>query len=227
MYEAHHASMRAYALKLTRDSERAGELIQETFVRAHRYLKTFDGTSPVAWLKRIMLNIHIDEINERKKKHAIRGGALEYEDHLAHVEEERDLNNELYWHFLAVVKGEPIQHPKEGSTEYENWRALFNELVSEELLESLSELSEDHRNILIMSHLLDMQYDEISKIVERPIGTVMSRLSRARTRFADLVAAKNEQITEQLKQKAGQRRETKRGRSKKVPQEDHQSPEDT
>lgn len=74
MYHTHYVKLRGYAHRLTRSEERAMDLIQDTFVRAHKYLHTFDGQYELSWLKKIMYHIHIDNMSEETKKRAIRGG---------------------------------------------------------------------------------------------------------------------------------------------------------
>ena len=207
MYHTYYVSLRGYAHRLTRSEESAQDLIQDTFLRAHKYLHTFDGQYELSWLKKIMYNIHIDKISEEKKKRAIRGGAAEYQDHLAHQEQPFDLNDALYDHFCEL-----IQKSQEGD---EAWKETFRELFSDELYESLLELTDPHRNILIMSHLLDMPYEEIAKELDCKMGTVMSRLSRARVSLQQAMASRSSEVAKALEELEGQRRATKRGNKKK------------
>jgi RNA polymerase sigma-70 factor, ECF subfamily len=213
MYHTHYVKLRGYAHRLTRSEERAMDLIQDTFVRAHKYLHTFDGQYELSWLKKIMYHIHIDNMSEETKKRAIRGGAAEYQDHLAHQEQPFDLNDALYDHFYEL-----IQKGQEGD---ERWKETFRELFSDHLYESLLEISDPHRNVLIMSHLLDMPYDEIAKELDCKMGTVMSRLSRARVSLQRAMASRNAEVAKTLEELEGQRRVTKRGNKKKTsPTED-------
>lgn len=56
-----------------------------------------------------------------------------------------------------------------------------------DILATLEEMSEDHRSLLLLVGVEDVSYEEASAILDIPVGTVMSRLSRARRHFRDLL----------------------------------------
>jgi RNA polymerase sigma-70 factor (ECF subfamily) len=200
MYHEHYQRLYQYALKLERSEEGANDLIQDTMLKAFKYLHSFIGGHELAWLKRVMKTCFIDRYQYQKKRRPISSGALEFDDRITQQLTTTDLNGELQERFKELL-----------SVEGDDWVEAFRELVNDDLLHGLQSLSQDHREILIMSHLLDMPYDEIALEIERPLGTVMSRLSRARTGLGAAVAERSESLASRLASVSGQRRGTKRG----------------
>jgi RNA polymerase sigma-70 factor (ECF subfamily) len=143
------------ARRFTRDSDRAGDLVQETFLRALRGRATFDlqahGIRP--WLVRIMRNLHLSRAErESRQPRAIETESLDT------------------W-----------SAPADGNA---SSRDIFQNM-DEELVRALQELPEDYQAVLLLWAVEDFSYKEIAHAVEAPIGTVMSRLHRARQRLLE------------------------------------------
>jgi len=208
MYHEHGHTLYRVALKLGRSEIAADDLMQDTMLKATKYLHSFDGRSELAWLKQVMKTCFIDTYQHNKKRHAIRGGALEFDDRITRQVDTHDLNGEL-----QELYKELLNHSGDG------WQEAFTQLINDDLLSGLETLSKEHRDILIMSHLMDMPYEEIAEELQVPLGTVMSRLYRARNRLGESVASRSESLARQLAAQSGQRRGTKRGtRSKSTAQ---------
>lgn len=153
----HLDSLYGAAMRLTRSPADAEDLVQDAFLRAYRFHEQFEpGTNLRAWMLRILTNTFINKYrrNHRERK------VLDGED------------------------GEPVG---DGVMSRAAMRALqdpdgdaMRSLVSQEIQKALDELSEEHRLMIVLADVEELSYKEISDIVGCPIGTVMSRLHRAR-----------------------------------------------
>ncbi|MFC1492585.1 sigma-70 family RNA polymerase sigma factor [candidate division KSB1 bacterium] len=143
------------ALKLTYNEDDAKDLVQDTFFKGFRFLHQFEqGTSMHAWLFRIMKNTFIN--NYRKKvKQPSKVDFDDVEPFLDNIILDKDFTSE------------EIEH-------------ILNNSLSDDVNDALMKLPEDFRLVLILSDMEGFSYKEIAGIMEIPIGTVRSRLSRAR-----------------------------------------------
>ncbi len=148
-------ALHQYALRLTMNSEDAKDLLQETYVKAFRFWDRFEqGTNIKAWLHRIMKNSYIN-CYRRKIKEPLK---ISYEEH--HLPYNTTPETLL---FHKPVPKKP-----------------YNEIFSDEIADSIGSLNEIFKNTLVLSDVEDLSYEEIAKIVGCPVGTVRSRLHRAR-----------------------------------------------
>ena len=147
------------ALRMTRNRSDAEDLVQETYIKGWRSFHTFqEGTNLRAWLFRIMTNTYINKYNAQKRK----GTEVELDD----VEEL----------FLYKRLGSIDQSQLSSSAE-DQMLELFTD---DEVKNALEELPDDFRIPVLLSDVDGFSYKEISKMLEIPIGTVMSRLHRGR-----------------------------------------------
>jgi RNA polymerase sigma-70 factor (ECF subfamily) len=145
------------AYKLTQNKTDAEELVQDTYVRAFRFKKNFEpGSNLKAWLFRILTNTFIN--NYRHKNHERKFV-------------ERSAVEPVYDKILN-------EQAKAYSSNPESY--LFSSFFKSQLEKALDELPEDFKIVVILSDLQDFSYKEISKMLDCPIGTVMSRLHRGR-----------------------------------------------
>jgi len=148
------------ALRITRDEQQAFDITQETFLKAYTALKSFRGDSSFsAWLYRLTSNICIDYLRREKRQKTV---SITYIDGEGEELEIPDLRN----------------HPE---TELE--RCELREAIEKGLLQ----LSEDHRKILVLRDIHGLSYAEISKVLDLEVGTVKSRLARARMNLAKII----------------------------------------
>ena len=141
---------------MTYNEQDAKDLIQETYLKAYKFFNKYEqGTSCKAWLYRIMKNTFIN--NYRKK--AKRPNHVEYDT----VEPFFEIIKE------SGFKGEDT--PEE---------LIINDIMSDEIEAALVKLPYDFRMVIILSDIEGFAYNEIADIMSCPIGTVRSRLSRAR-----------------------------------------------
>ena len=152
------------AYRLAGSYDEASDIAQEAFVRAWKNLKSFRGDASFAtWLYRIVTNAFFDT---RKRSHA---------------RPHRSLEEVLALEETAVTR----QFEDTGPTLQE--RAEGRE--RRELLErAVAALPESQRTLVVLYHMHDRSYEQIAQILSLPIGTVKSRLSRARLALRDKLA---------------------------------------
>jgi len=144
------------ALKLTYNEEDAKDLVQETYFKAYRFFDQFEpGTSCKAWLYKILKNTFINKYRKKIKQ-------PEHVDYNA-VEP-----------FVDLIKDKQVF---DASSLDEH---ILNSYLSDEINAALSRLSDEFRMALILSDIEGFSYKEIADIMDGPIGTIRSRLSRAR-----------------------------------------------
>ena len=153
------------ALKMTRNEDDALDISQEAFIKAYRQLDSFRGDSRFSvWLYRLTYNLCIDFL--RKKTSAIT-------DPLSYEDEGGDVS--------------PLEIPDVRNLPEDS--ALRKE-VQKTISASINELELNHREILVMREITGMSYDDIAKSLGVNIGTVKSRLARARLKLVDILKEK-------------------------------------
>jgi len=141
------------AYRMIGNAEDAGDLVQETFLRAYSALPTFrQDASFLTWLYKIASNLCIDHLRSRKTRSAL---SLDVE-----VEEGR----------------EPAADSRSCGPEECAVRGSIQEIVQHEVLN----LPEKYRLVVVMRHLQDMSVEEIARVLEIPTGTVKTHLFRGR-----------------------------------------------
>jgi RNA polymerase sigma-70 factor (ECF subfamily) len=144
-------SLRAFAISLSGNVDRADDLVQETIVRALAHIDSFQpGTNLAAWLFTILRNLFRSEYRKRRR---------EVED--------------AEGRFADTLKTHPEQ---QGRLEFEEFR------------KALSRLPEDQREALILVGASGFSYEETAEICGCAVGTIKSRVNRARTKLADMLA---------------------------------------
>jgi len=151
----HMDALYNFALKMTGDSDDANDLIQDTYLKAFRFWDKFEkGTNCKAWLFRIMKNTFINTYRKVTKE----PGKVDYEE----------IEN-FY---------ENIKPSSTDSAHLE--KDIYDNLLDDELSSAISSLPEDFRTVVILCDIEGYTYDEIADFVDCPVGTVRSRLHRAR-----------------------------------------------
>lgn len=152
----HIDSLYNLSLYLTKNSDDAKDLVQETYYKAYKFFHQFqEGTSIKAWLFKILKNTFINFYRKRVREPEI----IDYEK----VES-----------FIGLIKNNNFDF---AHLEEDN---LLNKFLSDDVVSALSQLPDDFKVVILLSDVEGLSYKEIADIMECPIGTVRSRLSRAR-----------------------------------------------
>lgn len=149
------------ARRILGDDELAADATQDAFISAFRSLRTFRGGSFKAWLMRTVTNAAYDELRRRKRRPTT---ALEPDG------EDPEAIDEPRW--LA----DPTLSPEETTEAHELEHAM------EHCLEGLPF---EYRAVVVMADVEGLDYAEVAAAVRVPLGTVKSRLARARLRLRD------------------------------------------
>jgi RNA polymerase sigma-70 factor (ECF subfamily) len=149
------------AYRLMGESEAAQDVTQEAFLSAFRNLRSFRGGSFKAWMLRIATNACYDELRRRKRRPTTPLEPLDDDDE--EVESPR-------W------MADPGETPEEASERAELNRALAH---------CLENLPLEFRTVVVLVDLQGLDYSEVAEVVGKPLGTVKSRLARARLRLRD------------------------------------------
>jgi len=140
------------------NEEDANDLAQEALIKAYRSLSTFKGDSSLGtWLYRITTNVCLDELRKRKRTL-----------HMVSLDEP-----------VATTDGDEIERdiPDPSPTP----DILYQYRETEVYLQSLiNNLKAEHKTVIILRDIMDLTYEEIAEILQCSVGTVKSRLSRAR-----------------------------------------------
>ena len=151
------------------DRERAQDLVQETFVRVYRHLHRFDQSKKFStWIYTIAGNLAKNELRNRSRNPQVLFQTL--------TKNREEDDRPLQW--------EDRSYSPEDMAEKRNLREVVEETIEE--------LPDHHRKIFRLREMEGKTYEEISEITGVKLGTVKSRLNRARNRFAELVAPKLE-----------------------------------
>ncbi len=168
----------AHALSLTQNQHQAEDLLQEVLMKAYRHFHQFKpGTNLRAWLYRIMVNEHISRYRKTKR--------LPQQTPFEGMEEE-----------VQGQSTEELLHEHARTLEFAKYYLTpeLSDQLSEELDERLKAaingLPESFRIVLILNIMNDFTYKEISQVLEISEGTVMSRISRAKSMIRESLLRK-------------------------------------
>jgi RNA polymerase sigma-70 factor (ECF subfamily) len=151
----HMKALYNFAFHLTYDGESANDLVQETFLKAYRFIDSYQkGTNSKAWLFKILKNEFINNYRKKTKRPL----SVDFEDVINYHESDDagyvgslDLRQEIY-----------------------------QNMMGDEITIALNNLPTDFKTIILLCDIEGFTYEELAKILDIPIGTVRSRLFRAR-----------------------------------------------
>src|SRR5438094_1189936 len=142
----------------------AWDLAQDSFVKAWRSIKRFRGHSSFyTWIYRIVMNVTIDWLRKKQVK-----GGSEFDDAIQ----------------LKEVDPASKTVPKENALPYET---MERSEIRAQIDNAIAQLSPEHRAVILMKEIEEMQYHEIAETLGCSIGTVMSRLFYARKKLQNLL----------------------------------------
>lgn len=151
------------ALRVFKNPEDAKDISQDVFIKIYKNLDKFDNKSSFStWIYRITTNTCIDELRKRKGKET--------------VSINNDIEDDEGRFKREFADNEPTPEEKVISKEGES-----------EIIKSMNTLSDEHRTIIVMRDIEGLSYTEISEIIGVSIGTVKSRISRARLQLKNII----------------------------------------
>ena len=154
-----------FIYRTTGDRERAEDLVQETFIRVYRHLHRFDQSKKFStWIYTISSNLAKNELRNRSR-------------------------NPLVLFQTLMKNRDADQRPLEWEDNTYRPDDLFRKRhLKSQVDAAVDQLPEHHRTVFILREMEGKTYEEIAEITSTNLGTVKSRLNRARNNFAALIA---------------------------------------
>ncbi|HNY93128.1 MAG TPA: RNA polymerase sigma factor [Flexilinea sp.] len=157
------------ALRIVYDEDRANDLAQTAFISAWQHMDSFKGDSFKPWILRITINACYDELRRQRRHPSVPLEPVSTED-----DEE---NEDVHWLM------DPSPQPSQTTETNEMIQAVEN---------CLNRLPFDYRSVLLLIDVQELDYQEASEVLDKPLGTVKSRLFRARQKMRDCLKEKGE-----------------------------------
>lgn len=158
----HVQSLYHFAYRLAGDEDDANDLVQDTYLKAYRFIKSYErGSNAKAWLFRILKNSFINNYRKASKE----PNKVDYEE------------AETYLQTGKAAYSDTL----DGSEK------MFRNMMGDEVSRAMHSLPVDFRAVIILCDIEEFTYEEIAKIVDIPIGTVRSRLHRARKMLREML----------------------------------------
>jgi RNA polymerase sigma-70 factor, ECF subfamily len=164
LVERYQTRLLNFVYRIVGDRERAEDLVQEVFVRVYRHLGRFDRTKKFStWIYTIASNLAKNELRNRSRNPLVL--------------------------FTSMTKGwEDEERPLEFEDPSSRPDDLFRKRHVRELVESsVAQLPTHHRDVFVLREIEGRSYEEIAEITHCNLGTVKSRLNRARNSFAEII----------------------------------------
>ena len=154
LFDRYHRQVLAVAVGLTGNGDDAMDVVQETFVRAHKNLPSFQGGSSFyTWLYRIAVNVGIDYRRRQSRR-------------------------------AEIVQPEPIDENAKDSDRTSDPPSEFERHeLGARILKAIDELTPEHKAAIILREIEGLSYEDISQVMQCSKGTVMSRLHYARRKL--------------------------------------------
>jgi RNA polymerase sigma-70 factor, ECF subfamily len=165
LVERYQTRLLNFIFRTIGDRERAEDLVQEVFIRVYRHIHRFDRSKKFStWVYTIASNLAKNELRNRSRNplvlfQTMRGTAREDDDRPLQFEDTTARPDDLYR------------------------KRHLRELVEE----TVAQLPEHHRQVFVLRELEGKSYEEIAEITDCNLGTVKSRLNRARNAFASMI----------------------------------------
>ena len=164
LVERYQTRLLNFVYRIVGDRERAEDLVQEVFVRVYRHLGRFDRSKKFStWIYTIASNLAKNELRNRSRNPLVL--------------------------FTSMTKGwEDEERPLEFEDPSSRPDDLFRKRHVRELVESsVAQLPSHHREVFLLREIEGRSYEEIAEITHCNLGTVKSRLNRARNSFAEII----------------------------------------
>lgn len=158
----HITALYNFAFHLSYNEDDANDLVQETYLKAYRFANSYvEGTNAKAWLFKILKNAFINEYRKKVKQPS----KVDYEDVIGYHDSDDTSST--------------------GSLDMRE--EIFQGMIGDEVTRAINSLPVDFRSVILLCDIEGFTYEEIARIVDIPIGTVRSRLHRARQMLKELL----------------------------------------
>ena len=156
------------ALRLLNDEDAAADAVQEALISAFRRFDTFRGDSLRSWLARVIVNACYDEMRKKRRQHSVP---------LEQFNSDGEEIETSYW--LVDPESDP-------ETQFESFE------LENAIRKSLDKLQPIYRLMLVLVDIEGLSYEEAALAAHVPVGTVKSRLARARSQMQKTMQAAGE-----------------------------------
>ncbi|MEL7626710.1 MAG: RNA polymerase sigma factor [Anaerolineaceae bacterium] len=163
------------AYRIMADEAAAADATQDAVISMYRKLDSYRGGSFKAWFLRIVTNACYDELRRQKRRPSIP------------LEPETD-------------EGDPIESPEwvaDKSPGLEE--TMMNAQLEKAIQDCLNKLNDKHRVVMIMVDVSGEDYETVAEVIQSPVGTVKSRLSRARLKMQECLQSRGELLPHQFR----------------------------
>ena len=168
LFDKYHRRAFAVAMGVVKNEEDALDAVQEAFVKVHKNIHRFQGTSSFyTWLYRIVMNASIDHVRRTSRRKS-----LDFDERALHEESE--------------VAGDGALVPS--ITDANPGKAALRRELGGAIQAALQDLPEHHRQVIVLREIEGMSYEDMAEALDVPKGTVMSRLFHARKKMQAALA---------------------------------------
>jgi RNA polymerase sigma factor (sigma-70 family) len=158
----HIEALKTFAYYLTYDEEDTNDLVQDTYLKAFKFVDKYDmGTNSKAWLFKILKNAYINEYRKKSRQ----PDRVDFEEVIHYHNDDDNLDNR----YLDLKEEE------------------FDSIMGDEVTQAINALPSEFRTVILLADIEDFSYKEMSAILQVPLGTVRSRLFRARNALKELL----------------------------------------
>ncbi|EGD46058.1 RNA polymerase, sigma-24 subunit, ECF subfamily [Ruminiclostridium papyrosolvens DSM 2782] len=165
----YYSKVYSICYRMLNNTEDAYEQAQETFIKAFKYIKDFKGNCAIStWLYRIATNVCLDFIRKHKNKKVISIEQNTFED-------------------LQLKDSLVSENPGPEKVAETNAQ-------KQAIKEAMDKMNEKNRLVIILRDFMGLSYDEISDTMKVPVGTVKSRINRARNELRELLCKDKEHL---------------------------------
>jgi RNA polymerase sigma-70 factor, ECF subfamily len=162
LVERYQRKVYSIALGMVKNQEDAMDIAQDAFVKVHRYLGNFQGTSSFyTWLYRIVFNLSIDHVRKEGKR-----SNTEFDEKVGYRDATDDSSD-----FMA------------NRSDLNPAKVIGRKELADRIQEAISELPPYHQAVIILREVEGLSYTEMAKIMKVSKGTIMSRLHHARQKL--------------------------------------------
>lgn len=168
LIEAHQKKVFNIALGMLKNPADAEDIAQDVFIKVYKSLKNFKGQSSFStWLYRVTTNTCLDELRRRKTRQTFS------------IDEE-----------IVTQEGEVSKQVVDDSPSPDE--ILEKNELKRNISHAISKLAKEHRTVIVLRDMQGFSYEEIANILQLPLGTVKSRINRARLTLKDILKADRE-----------------------------------